>query len=287
MWKVCLITFVLGLSVAGLIAWQLCLRWLRKQTAKERKLLQRTRGAEKLAELGALASHLAHEIRNPLSTVKVNLQLLSEDIRNLLKMAKNSDAGPADSSAELCQKYNRQLRKIETIMKETDRLADTLNDFLRYAGRMEIHTSRHDINEILDDLIDFYEPQAIAKSVQMRHCLSEKPAYCPVDSDLLKQAILNLFINATQAMTDGGELMIRSTIQSDTVQIDVIDTGPGIAPEEQEKIFNAYYTTKPGGSGLGLPTCQRIIEEHGGQLSLHSEVGKGSIFTITLPLCRE
>jgi len=121
----------------------------------------------------------------------------------------------------------------------------------------------------------------------MRYSLSEKPAYGSVDADLLKQAILNLFINATQAMTDGGELMIRSTIHSDTVQIDVIDTGPGIVPEEQEKIFNAYYTTKPGGSGLGLPTCRRIIEEHGGQLTLHSEIGKGSIFTILLPLCQE
>jgi len=287
MWPIGLIAFILGFLLAGLIAWRLSLRWIRKQSAKERILLQRTRGAEKLAELGSLASHLAHEIRNPLSIVKVNLQLLSEDIHHLIQTTKNQNPEAEGVSAELCQKYQRQLRKIETIIKETDRLADTLNDFLRYAGRMEIHPGRHNINEILDDLIDFYEPQALAKSVQMRYSLSEKSAFCSVDADLLKQAILNLFINATQAMTDGGELMIRSTTHSDTVQIDVIDTGPGIAPEEQEKIFNAYYTTKPGGSGLGLPTCRRIIEEHGGQLTLHSEVGKGSIFTILLPLCQE
>ena len=287
MWPIGLIAFILGFLLAGLIAWRLSLRWIRKQSAKERILLQRTRGAEKLAELGSLASHLAHEIRNPLSIVKVNLQLLSEDIHHLIQTTKNQNPEAEGVSAELCQKYQRQLRKIETIIKETDRLADTLNDFLRYAGRMEIHPGRHNINEILDDLIDFYEPQALAKSVQMRYSLSEEPAFCSVDADLLKQAILNLFINATQAMTDGGELMIRSTTHSDTVQIDVIDTGPGIAPEEQEKIFNAYYTTKPGGSGLGLPTCRRIIEEHGGQLTLHSEVGKGSIFTILLPLCQE
>jgi signal transduction histidine kinase len=279
--------FLLGVLLAGLIAWRVSLRWACRQAGKERELIRRTRSAEKLAELGALASHLAHEIRNPLSIVKVNLQLLSEDISYMIKSAKNSEDAHSMANLELCQKLNRHLRKIETITKETDRLSDTLNDFLRYAGKMELHRGRHNVNEILDDLIDFYEPQAIAKSVQMRHVLSTQPAYCLIDADLLKQAFLNLFINATQAMAEGGELMIRSEIKSDTIQIEVIDTGPGIPAEEQTKIFSAYYTTKPGGSGLGLPTCQRIIEEHDGHITLHSEVGKGSVFTITLPMYKE
>jgi signal transduction histidine kinase len=152
--------FLLGVLLAGLIAWRVSLRWACRQAGKERELIRRTRSAEKLAELGALASHLAHEIRNPLSIVKVNLQLLSEDISYMIKSAKNSEDAHSMANLELCQKLNRHLRKIETITKETDRLSDTLNDFLRYAGKMELHRGRHNVNEILDDLIDFYEPQA-------------------------------------------------------------------------------------------------------------------------------
>lgn len=110
---------------------------------------------------------------------------------------------------------------------------------------------------------------------------------CRVDAEVLKQAFLNLFINATQAMDQGGELIIRSGVQGDQAQIDIIDTGPGINPDEQDKIFDAYYTTRTGGTGLGLPTCRRIIEEHDGHIELHSEPGKGTNFRVLLPLMKE
>lgn len=264
--------------LTALTGWQLA----RRQKEKQRRLLRRTRRAEKLAELGTLAGHLAHEIRNPLSIIKINLQLLSEDISGL---AKNSDSViSADKIDSSLQRYQRQLRKIEAVTRETDRLTNTLNNFLRYAGRMEMHPGRYDVNEILDDLIDFYEPQALSKQVQVRRGLSELPAVCRVDKDLLKQAFLNLFINAVQVMGQGGELMIRSKLKSQLVLIEVIDTGPGIPPEEQEKVFDPYYTTRSDGTGLGLPICRRIIEEHHGHIELHSEPGKGTCFTIELPL---
>jgi len=250
-------------------------------------LLQRTRRAEKMAELGELAGHLAHEIRNPLSTIKMNLQLLAEDMtgsKDRLKCCCGNNPAEMD---DLLQHYNRQQRKIETITQEADRLSETLKDFLHYAGRMEIHPARQDINEILDDLIDFYEPQAISKGIQIRRGLGDGPVICRVDAGLIKQAILNLFINAIQAMDEGGELLIRTRIQSNEVLIDVIDTGPGIPPEQQEKIFEPYYTTRSGGTGLGLPTCRRIVEEHKGRIELHSELGKGSCFTVVLPLVEE
>jgi len=178
----------------------------------------------------------------------------------------------------------RQQKRIETLNNEADRLERTLNEFLNYAGKMELHPVRHDMNELLEEVIDFYEPQAVASGIQMRPNLGKGPLWCRIDVDMIKQAILNLFINATQAMQDQGELIVRSNGRGGTININVIDTGPGIPLDQQETIFNAYFTTKTGGSGLGLPTTRRIIEEHDGQLDLHSEPGKGSSFTITIPL---
>ena len=121
----------------------------------------------------------------------------------------------------------------------------------------------------------------------MRRNLSGEPVLCQADADLLKQAFLNLFINATQAMEKGGELIVRSYIRDGQARVEIIDTGPGIAPEVQGRVFEAYFTTKSGGTGLGLATCRRIVEEHEGHIDLYSEVGKGSNFTVVLPLAQE
>jgi len=249
-----------------------------------------SRQLERLAELGVLTGHLAHELRNPLSTVKINLQLLAEDILYLARQTEeklhDAPANPDQKRAlqEQLKSYQRQLRKIDTVTKETNRLADTLTDFLKYAGHLELHPQQASVNEILDELIDFYEPQALANHVQIRHFLTSESTVCCVDVDLLKQALLNLFINAAQAMEQGGELIVRTAVHDSMLQIDVIDTGPGISIEDQEKIFVPYYTKRSGGTGLGLPTCRRIVEEHQGVIKLVSEPGKGSNFIILLPL---
>jgi signal transduction histidine kinase len=279
--------FAVGASAASLLAWQLSVRWARRQRRKEHRLEKRTQRIEKLAELGVLTSGLAHEIRNPLSTIKMNLQLLAEDISRQQKELKDSSSGLSETLDEPEHLLQRYLRKIEIVTGEADRLAETLNDFLRYAGKLELHPVRCDVNELLDDLIDFYTPQALSKGVQVRQALASGPLLCKVDADLLKQAFLNLLLNATQAMDVQGELIIRTESRQRQAKIDIIDTGPGIAPEEQEKIFEAYYTTKRGGTGLGLPTCRRIIEAHGGHIELVSEKGKGSNFTIYLPLAED
>jgi len=277
----------LGASAASLLAWQLSVRWTHRQRRKEQRLEKRTQRIEKLAELGVLTSGLAHEIRNPLSTIKMNLQLLAEDISRQQKVRKNSSGGMSERLDAPEQVLQRYLRKIEIVTGEADRLGETLNDFLRYAGKLELHPARCDVNELVDDLIDFFTPQALSKGVQVRQALASGPLICKVDADVLKQAILNLLLNATQAMDGRGELIIRTESRQQQAKIDVIDTGPGIEPAEQEKIFEAYYTTKRGGTGLGLPTCRRIIEAHGGHIELVSEKGKGSNFTIYLPLAEK
>ena len=133
-------------------------------------------------------------------------------------------------------------------------------------------------------MIDFYSPQAHSHSITMRQGLHNQPLICKVDTDMLKQVILNLFINAQQAMGKGGELMVRTFPQQKDAVIQINDTGSGIAPDKLPHIFNAYYSSRPQGSGLGLASAQKIITAHNGTITVDSEPQKGTSFTIKLPI---
>ncbi len=219
-----------------------------------------------LEELSRVTGGLAHEIKNPLSIIKVNLKLISEELAS-------KDANPA-----------RAARKIDVVRKETDRLEQILEDFLRYIRKTELHLTSADINQLVTDMADFYSPQAASRSITLRVALDSGQLICKADADMLKQVLLNLFINAQQAMPDGGDLMIRTQKNGPNAVIIVSDTGKGIEPENLDKIFDAYYSTKSGGSGLGLPTSRKIIEAHNGSIRVDSVPRKGSSFTIQLPL---
>jgi signal transduction histidine kinase len=227
----------------------------------------RARAAERLAELGTLTGGLAHEIKNPLSTVQLNLQLLEEDL------------DPKDEHQQ------RVIHRLHTVQRETGRMRETLDDFLRYAGKMELDRKPTDLNGLLEELVDFFMPQAQLQKVQIRVRKSEGELIAPIDARLIKQAVLNLMINAVQAMGNGGGELILSAARADgQARIDVIDTGPGIAAEALPNIFNAYYSTKKSGTGLGLAISQRIVHEHGGAITVESELGKGSDFRLSVPL---
>ncbi len=133
-------------------------------------------------------------------------------------------------------------------------------------------------------MIDFYSPQAHSHAMTIRQGLYSEPLICRIDVDMLKQVMLNLFINAQQAMTNEGELMIRTDRQKNDAIIQISDTGRGIPADQLPHIFDAYYTSRPRGSGLGLPTARKIVEAHNGSISVNSELGKGTSFTIRLPL---
>jgi signal transduction histidine kinase len=182
------------------------------------------------------------------------------------------------------RKLTRALRKIAVIQKEADRLEQILDGFLRYVDMTEMQLASVDINELLSDMVDFYSPQAHSYSVTIRQGLHNEPLICKVDADMLKQVILNLFINAQQAMSDGGELMIRTNRQEKDAVIQINDTGSGIAPDKLPHIFDAYYSSRPQGSGLGLPTAKKIVEAHNGSIRVDSLQGKGTSFTIRLPI---
>jgi len=253
---------------------------LRRAEHRARLAERRARNAERLAEIGSMTAGLAHEIKNPLSTIGLNAQLLAEGLND----------------AELpSHERDRLLNRLGALSREAERLRAILTDFLQFAGRVKLDARPRDLVRIVAELRDFFHPQCDQSRVVMRTKLPETPVRVPVDESLFKQALLNLMINATQAMTNGaataegshetrGELILQIDADADEARIHVIDTGPGIEPERLEKIFHPYVSHTAGGSGLGLSTARRIIEEHGGRIVAHSDVGRGSDFVIHLPM---
>ncbi len=271
---------LIGLAIGVVIGIPLVYLELKRQIRRARAAERRARTAERLAEIGAMTGGLAHEIKNPLSTIGLNAQLLSEAITDL--QVDEQDKG-------------RLVRRIDALRREADRLGGILHDFLRFAGEMKLDLRPNELNQIIDELADFYLPQAEHNGVSIRAELGAGPMPAMVDAPQLKQALLNLMINATQAMAGDAsgrskELILRTESgpafddgNEPSWRIHVIDTGPGIPAETRDQVFTPYFTTKSGGTGLGLPTTRRIVEEHGGVIAVHSEPGTGSDFTIDLP----
>jgi two-component system sensor histidine kinase HydH len=218
------------------------------------------------AEIAQLSGGLAHEIRNPLSTMRLNLDLLAEEFQQ-----------PETARDQ------RVLRKIERVLRETGRLQEILEDFLRFVRVQELKRVPADLNSVIDDLRDFCEPTAALQNVIVRTHLDPDLPKVPIDVDLFKQALLNLILNALLAMPEGGELILTTRREGGSAVLEVVDTGSGIAEDLQTKIFDAFFSTRPGGSGLGLPTTRKIVQAHGGTIGLESELGKGSKFTVRLP----
>jgi two-component system sensor histidine kinase HydH len=230
-------------------------------------------------DLARLTGELAHEIRNPLSTVKVNLKLAQESL---------DDIDLTEPQRVLWDQCRHNLasasRKITIIQKETDRLEQILDGFLRYVRQPDLQFDTVDVNELVSDVVDFYSPQAYSHALTVRQSFSAERLPCRVDSGALKQVLLNLFLNAQQAMDKGGELMIRTTQRNRFAVIQVNDTGRGIPPEKLATIFRPYCSLRAGGTGLGLATARKIVEAHQGTIAVHSELGRGTSFTIELPL---
>jgi two-component system, NtrC family, sensor histidine kinase HydH len=221
--------------------------------------------------LGRLLGVIAHEIKNPLSTIKVNLRLVDEELQT----------GP---SGDIEQRLARARRKLSVIDKETSRLEQILDGFLRYADRTQPRLLEIDLNSIVDDIIDFYLPQATVHSITLRKSLYNEPLICLIDAGMLKQAILNLLINSQQAIGGEGEVMVRTAADGQFAQIQISDTGKGISAERMDKLFEPYQSSRPDGTGLGLATVKKIIDAHKGTITVVSEPGKGTSFTIKMPV---
>ncbi len=218
------------------------------------------------AEISQLAGGLAHEIRNPLSTLSLNLDLLDEDFQGAETL-----------------RDRRVKDRVGRLKREVQRLYDIVENFLRFARVQELRTSATDLNALVEELCDFYEPQASTQGIVVRTYFSPDLPRPVIDADLFKQAVLNLMLNAEHAMADGGELIMTTRRQGPWIVLDVIDTGAGMPEDVQAKIFDPFYSTRSGGSGLGLPTTRKIVEAHGGTIEVDSVPGKGTRFSLRLP----
>lgn len=222
---------------------------------------------DQYTEIARLAGALAHEIRNPLSTIRLNMALLAEDLEGT-----DSPAG------------RRALKRGEVVRRECQRLQSLLDDFLNFAKVRRLQLEPTDLNHQVDDVLDFFAPEAANGGIEIIRYLDPDLPRVMLDRTAFRQALLNLIINAKQSMPDGGQLVVRTEAQGDAVALNLIDTGCGMDQETMSRMFEAFFSTKPGGSGLGLPTTEKIIGAHGGQISVQSEVGRGTQFTIQLPV---
>jgi two-component system, NtrC family, sensor histidine kinase HydH len=222
--------------------------------------------ADQYAEIAQLAGGLAHEIKNPLSTIRMNMELLAEDLRE-------SDS-PSD---------RRALRKVELVERECQRLQELLDNFLSFAKAHRLRREPCDLNGVVRRVLDLYRPKADEGKIEILEFLAGDLPRVSLDAEAFHGALLNLILNAEQAMPDGGQLVVRTYDTPSGVALDLIDTGCGMDEKTMAHLFEVFYSTKRGGSGLGLPTARKIIEGLGGQIEFQSALGRGTQVTIMLP----
>ena len=227
--------------------------------------------AETYAEFAALVGALAHEIRNPLSTIRLTMELLAEDFEN------------TDPASPTKHRDRRAKAKIELVRQECDRLQKLLGDFLDFARQESLTLEPGSLNEELGQVLDFFAPQAADAGVEIIRYLDPELPMVRLDRETFRSAVLNLLLNAVQAMESGGQLVVRTRPSGLGVVLELIDTGPGMDEETLAKVFRTFYSTKQGGSGLGLPTARKIVETHGGTIDIESAPGRGTKVTIWLP----
>jgi len=274
-----LIVFILGLLVGLAVAAPAVLLVRRRATRRAKGAIRKALTDQRLSEIGSLSQGLAHEIKNPLSTIGLNAQLLLEAIEAL----------PIEDDQR-----DPLTRRLGALGRETERLRDIVEDFLNYAGEIRIEPRPVDLNDLLAELADFYSPQAQSKGVKLVTDFDAALPRCQADPSSLKQAVLNLMINATDAMQRNAEGAARTltirTLQSRDEDgngvccVLVEDTGPGVKPENAEKIFQPYFTTRKSGAGLGLAITKRLIEEQSGTIEVTPHAGSGAVFTVALPV---
>jgi len=226
----------------------------------------RLRRAENLASLTTLAAGVAHEIKNPLGSMGIHIQLIQRALK----------AGKALDEATLGH-------DLAVINEEIERLNGIVVDFLFAVRPMDTTLVLGGLNKVVAELADFLEPELAQAGIRTELDLEKKDDTVLLDERFLKQALLNLVKNSMHAMADGGKLVFRTKSTADGMRFWLTDTGAGIAPEVLEKIFEPYFTTKDFGSGLGLTLVYKIVKEHGADIQVQSKVGQGTTVLIAFP----
>ncbi len=222
---------------------------------------------DQYTEIARLAGGLAHEIKNPLSTIRLNMELLAEDLQQ--------DDSP---------RQRRALAKVEVVQRECQRLQDLLDEFLNFAKVRQLRLEPADLNEELRQLLEFFRPKADESGIELLPYLRSDLPSVKLDREAFRGVLLNLLLNAQQAMPEGGQLVIATDSTARSVVLHLIDQGCGMDEKTRAHIFDAFFSTKPGGSGLGLPTARKIVEAHGGRIAVQSKPGRGTHFVVELPI---
>ena len=217
-------------------------------------------------EIAQLAGELAHEIKNPLSVIRMNMDLLAEDF--------------AETHTP---EQRRGLQKIETVQAQCRRLTQLLDDFLKFARLSQLELSPGNLNEQIERVLDMFAPLAEEADVQITRYLDPDLPSVMLDEQTLQAALVNLVKNALEAMPSGGELTARTRDTRTGVALDLIDTGCAMEQSTALRMFDAFFSTKDGGSGLGLPMARKVVEAHGARIDVQSEVGRGTQFTLEFP----
>ena len=239
------------------------------------RLLKRTRALEAQAQMddrltyvGGLAAGLAHEIRNPLNVLSMNLQMLEEDVAGRL--------GEGGSDAR---------QYLATLQGEIRRLSNLVDNFLSYARPGQPRFESRDLNQVVSATCTLVRPQFEAHRVTLREDLAPFLPAVELDEGQIRQALMNILMNAIQILKEGGSVSVQSGVAPDGgVTVSVIDDGPGIKPEDRRRIFEVFYSNRPGGTGLGLAIAARILQAHGGSIAVEDGPGgKGARFVLRLP----
>lgn len=217
---------------------------------------------ERIAALGRAAAQVAHEVKNPLA----GLLLYSLHLKSKIGNASESEATLVD-------------KIVETI----NHLIGTVERILGFARPITLTLSSGNLNRIVNDVVELLRPQIVANRIDVQLSLSVPEVCAMIDESSMRGALMNLILNAIEAMPDGGRLRIASESTERTLRLEITDTGRGISEEEAKNIFEPFYTTKSQGLGLGMPYARKIIEQHGGTISLISEHGAGATIRLTLP----
>ena len=227
----------------------------------------RLRRAESLASMTTMAASVAHEIKNPLGSISIYLQLMQKSLK---------------SDNESCRTDLEEY--LSVISEEVERLNSIVVDYLFAVRPMDTHLVPTNFNNIIKELITLVQYELMEAGITVVESLEKDLPLLNLDEKLIKQALLNIIKNALGAMDDGGTLTIKTYIKDNLVQIRIQDTGCGIPADLISKIFEPYFTTKDNGSGLGLTVVYKVIKEHGGELRVFSKEGEGTTFTILLPI---
>jgi signal transduction histidine kinase len=219
--------------------------------------------ARRLTAINSLTGRVAHEIKNPLNSIALRLEMLRSRI--------------SEGTPEMDEEF-------AIIAEEVMRLDRVVRTFLDFSRPVELALEDIDLNAVAAEITSFLEPEATARGIAIEFDQPSEPILVQGDRDLLRQALLNIAINAVEAMPNGGTLSLRVHRDEETCEVRIVDTGPGIPPDQQEKIFQLYFTTKSQGTGIGLAMAFRATQLNGGTIEVESEMGKYTAFVVTLPL---